>query len=49
MRRFPRFPPRDDCYDFNLETHTPNGSDLGSRSGERKRVRCNAGLDAEGP
>jgi len=32
MRTFPRFPPRDDCYDFNPEAHVPSGSDLGSRS-----------------
>jgi hypothetical protein len=29
---FPRNPQRGDCYDFNPETQTPSGSNLGSRS-----------------
>ena len=33
---FPRNPPRDDCYDFNPETQTPSGSNLGSRSHSRR-------------
>jgi hypothetical protein len=32
MRTFPRFPPRDDCYDFNPESPYPVWPQKGSRS-----------------
>lgn len=41
---FPRFPQRDDCYDFNPEAHTPIGCNLGSRSKERVESQIRTGM-----